>query len=104
MSKVIPQHPILFQSEKNNILLSHACYFFKGEVIFDIKIMADRTKQSLDKVRLLNGMILVNKQFDAQFFFMCVYFYSLHLSGSHVPIIRRIIVRVRHLIYVTPCR
>ena len=37
------------------------------------------------------GIIFVNKQTDAQFFFMCVYFYSLHVSGSHVPIIRRII-------------
>jgi len=33
---------------------------------------------------------------------MYVYFYSLHVSGSHVPIIRRIIVSVRHLVYVTP--
>jgi hypothetical protein len=36
------------------------------------------------------GTIFVNKQLDAQFFFMYVYFYSLHVSGSHVPIIRRI--------------
>ena len=48
-------------------------------------------------------MILVNKQLDAQFF-MYVYFYSLHVSGSHVPIIRRIIVSMRHLVYVTLCR
>jgi hypothetical protein len=34
--------------------------------------------------------IFVNNQHDAQFFFMYVYFYSLHGSGSHVPIIRRI--------------
>jgi hypothetical protein len=34
--------------------------------------------------------ILVNKiQLGAQFFFY-VYFYSLHVSGNHVPIIRRI--------------
>jgi len=32
------------------------------------------------------GMILVNNQHDAQFF-MFVYFYPLHVSGSHVPII-----------------
>jgi len=36
-------------------------------------------------------MILVNNQLDAQIF-MHVYFYSLHVSGSHMPIIRRIIV------------
>ena len=55
-------------------------------------------------------MILVNNQFDAQFF-MCVYFYSLFffvyvyfysvlVSDNHVPITRRIIVSMRHLIYV----
>ena len=37
----------------------------------------------------LHDVILVNNQLDAQFFFMYVYFYSLHVSGSHVPIIRR---------------
>jgi hypothetical protein len=36
------------------------------------------------------GIIFVNNQLDAQFFFMYVYFYSLHVSGSHVPIVRRI--------------
>jgi len=35
-------------------------------------------------------IIFVNNQLDAQLFFMYVYFYSLHVSGSHVPIIRRI--------------
>ena len=34
--------------------------------------------------------VFVNNQLDAQFFFMYVYFYSLHVSSSHVPIIRRI--------------
>jgi len=36
------------------------------------------------------GVIFVNNQLDAQFFFMYVYFYSLYVSGSHVPIIRKI--------------
>jgi len=49
------------------------------------------------------AMILVNNQLDAQFF-MYVYFYSLHVSGSHVPIIRRIIALMRHPFYVTLCR
>jgi hypothetical protein len=49
------------------------------------------------------GMILVNNQPDVQFF-MYVYLYSLHVSGSHLPIIRRIIVSMRHLGYVTLCR
>jgi len=46
------------------------------------------------------GIIFVNNQLDAQFFFY-VYFYSLHVSGSHVPIIRRIDLSIRHLVYVT---
>jgi len=46
------------------------------------------------------GMILVYNQLDAQFF-MYVYLYSPHVSGSHVPIIRRIIVSMRHLVCVT---
>ena len=41
-------------------------------------------------------VILVNKQLDAHFF-MYVYFYSLHVSGSHVHIIRRIIVSMWHM-------
>ena len=49
------------------------------------------------------GMILVNNQLDTQFF-MYIYFYSLHVSDSRVPIIRRIIVSIRHLFYVTLCR
>ena len=36
------------------------------------------------------GIIFVNKQLDAQFFFMYVYFCSLHVSDSYVTIIRRI--------------
>ena len=32
----------------------------------------------------------VNNKLDAQFFFMYICFYSLHVSGSHVPIIRKI--------------
>ena len=36
------------------------------------------------------GIIFVNKQRDAQFFFMYVYFYSLHVSDSCVSIFRRI--------------
>jgi len=46
--------------------------------------------------------VLVNNKLAAQFF-MYVYFYTLHVSGSHVPIIRRIIVSMRHLVHVTLC-
>jgi hypothetical protein len=35
-------------------------------------------------------MVFVNKQLDSKIIFMYVYFYSLHVSGSHVPIIRGI--------------
>jgi len=45
-------------------------------------------------------ILFVNNQLDAQFF-MYGYFCSLHVSDSHVPIIRRIIVSIRRLIYVT---
>jgi len=45
-------------------------------------------------------MILVNNLLDAKFF-MYVYIYSLHVSGIHVPIIRKIIVSMPHLVYVT---
>jgi len=40
--------------------------------------------------RLVIGQIFVNNQLDAQFLFVYIYFYSLYVSGSHVPIIRRI--------------
>jgi len=39
-------------------------------------------------------MIPVNNQLDVQFF-IYVYFYSLRVSGSHVPIIRRINLHTR---------
>jgi len=45
-------------------------------------------------------MIRINNQLDAQFF-MYVYFYSLHVSSSHVHIIRRIIASMRHLVFIT---
>ena len=51
-------------------------------------------------------MILVNNQLDLQFF-MYVYFYSLHVSGSHMPIIRRFILSMRHLVFsfwYDPCK
>ena len=36
------------------------------------------------------GIIFENNQLDSQLFSVYVYFYSLHVSGSHVLIIRRI--------------
>jgi len=46
------------------------------------------------------GMILANNQICTQFF-IYVYFYTVHVSGSYVPIIGRIIVSMRHVVYVT---
>jgi len=34
--------------------------------------------------------IFVNNELEAQLFFIYVYFYSLHVSDGHVPIISRI--------------
>ena len=36
------------------------------------------------------NVIFVNNQLDAQFFFIYVYFYSRHVSGTYMSIIRRI--------------
>jgi hypothetical protein len=52
------------------------------------------------------SIILVNDQLDAQFFFLCVYFNSLHVSSNLVLIIRRIncintITGMCHSVYVT---
>jgi hypothetical protein len=57
----------------------------------DINLLLKKEHVEFDV--LLNvhlGIIYVNNQLDAQFFFMYIYFCSLHASGSHVPIIRRI--------------
>jgi hypothetical protein len=48
----------------------------------------------------MNVEFVIN-QLYAQFFFMYVYFCYLHVSGSHVPIIRRINLSTRHLVCVT---
>jgi hypothetical protein len=42
------------------------------------------------KINKDKWVTFVNNQLDAQFSFMYIYFYSLHVSGNHVPIIRRI--------------
>jgi len=49
------------------------------------------------------GIIFVNNQLDTQFL-IYVYFNSVHVSGSHGPIIRRTIVSIGHLVHVTVCR
>jgi len=59
----------------------------------------DRAFFVLLTVRL--GIIFVNNQLDVHFFFIYVYFYSLHVSGSMCPSSGEIIVSIRHLVYVT---
>ena len=54
----------------------------KGWTVAAFRNFANTPKQK--------SALFVNNQIDAQFFFMYIYFYSLHVSGSHVPIIRRI--------------
>jgi len=47
--------------------------------------------------------VLVNNQLDVHFFiYIC--FYSLRVSGSHVPFISRFIVWTRYVVYVTLCK
>jgi hypothetical protein len=53
----------------------------------------EETKQKVIFYVLLTvhlGIILVNNQLDTHFFFVYVYFYSLHVSGNNVSFIRRI--------------
>jgi len=52
--------------------------------------MSKREYESYVLLTVHLGIIFVNNQLYAQFFFMYVYFYSLNVSGSHVSIIRRI--------------
>jgi len=47
-------------------------------------------KVSKSNFQIQTPYYFLNNRLDAQFFFMYVYFYSLRVSGSHVPIIRRI--------------
>jgi hypothetical protein len=65
----------------------HAVVSYRTAKLFDASPL-------LTRIVLLyvqhDGVISVNNQLDVQFFFMYVYFYSPHVSDSHVPIIRRI--------------
>jgi hypothetical protein len=50
----------------------------------------NRVIEFYDLLTVHLGIIFVNNQLHAQLFFIYAYFYSLHVSDSHVPIIRRI--------------
>jgi len=62
-----------------------------GECLLDLLLYAGIILAFFFNVLLtvLLGIIFVHNQLDAPFFFVYVHFYSLHVSGSHVPVIRR---------------
>ena len=57
--------------------------------LFFVIVKIVRLKKNVCIGHKICFMFLVNNQLDTQFF-MYVYLHSLHVSGSHVPIIRRI--------------
>jgi hypothetical protein len=61
---------------------------WKSIEIFQIWSKSDRSFMFCWPLHL--GIIFVNNQLDARFFFMYVYSYSLRVSDSHLPIARRI--------------
>jgi len=73
------------------LLISSSC-------LYVIKLYEKMAVNSAQKCKrcLRKSLILVNNQLDAKCF-TSIYFYSLHVSGSHVRIIRRITVSMRHL-------
>jgi len=81
----------LFQGKQTGIFITLFCknYKHKGK---STKIEREKTIKGEIYVLLTVHLVIifVNNQLDSQFFFIYVYFYSLHDSGSHVPITRRI--------------
>jgi hypothetical protein len=93
----------MFRRQRFNATEQRAILNLLGHLADNKELVMHGLRHETDFYVLLTvhlGIIFVNNQLDAQFFFMFVYFYSLHVSGSHVPIIRRI-VSVRHLVYFT---
>jgi len=72
------------------------CYNISGDIWFiRLGVMFLILEKGLqievqDVQKYCSHIFFINNRLDAQFFFMYVYFYSLHVSGSHVPIIRGI--------------
>jgi len=60
------------------------------EIVFASSLACKHVNEFYVLLTVHLGTIFVNNQLDAPFFFIYVYFHSLHVSGSHVPIIRRI--------------
>jgi len=74
--------------------LYHRSFYLLGK---SSHVLNDFTSSAYSKS---TKSILVNNQLDAQYF-VYVYFYSIHVSGSHVSIMKILIVSMRHLVYVT---
>ena len=83
----LPRHPVT--AVFGTVIKETSCIL---NVILRQRIKTKKTVRNVEYMAAgkYNVEIFVNNQLDAQFFFMYVYFYSLHVSGSHVPIIRRI--------------
>jgi hypothetical protein len=64
--------------ERHNVVRSQVCHFI-------MELMSGEHYITND-----SRFLLVNNQLEEKFFFIYVQFYSLHVSGSHAPIIRRI--------------
>jgi hypothetical protein len=81
---------VVIQNVTHHIVCRHK---FNKMLIFIQKEFEREMFKPYYKIRAVRNnfcVIFVNKQLDAQLFFMYVYFYSLHVSGSHVPTIRRV--------------
>jgi len=103
--KVILSYPRWWDDFKHNLALRTNYVIFTVLCLVFLSWMkiflSEHCYQTLlISIEIVHKNILVNNAIDVQFF-KYVYFYSLHVSGSRVPIIGRIIVSMRHLVYVT---
>jgi hypothetical protein len=73
----------------NNFAPDILCYLKQLLDLFHINFL-NYSKVFYVLLNVHLGIIFVNNQLDANFFFMYVYLYSLHVLDSHVLIIRRI--------------
>jgi len=68
------------------VFVLFSCYLCCSMYCLCVNVHCHRVTTQLQLINIP----IANNQLDVQFFFMYVCFYSLHVSGSHVPIIRRI--------------
>jgi len=84
--RYFPINPLLiFQTQTHLFVPKHDYTFRAAQTIIRPPIQNFQNKAKCGAFT-----IFVNNQLDAQLFSMYIFFYSLHVSGSHVPIIRRI--------------